>query len=241
MLGHELRNPLSPITTALELMKLRAGGQASREEQVIERQVKHLTRLVDDLLDVSKITRGKVELKREIVDVADVISRAVEIASVLFEQRGHRLLIEVPSEGLRLNGRSGAPCASDREPADQRRALHRCRRHGHTARAARGRARRDQRRRQRFRHRGRHAGSDFRTVRAGQAHAGSRAGRARPGPGAGQESGFAPRRRGRRSKRRPGSRQRVFDSLARLAGGHESPKLCHPSQRVAARRPARTC
>ncbi len=104
MLGHELRNPLSPIITALELMKLRAGGQASHEEQVIERQVKHLTRLVDDLLDVSKITRGKVELKREVVEAADVISRAVEIASFLFEQRGHRLLIEAPAEGLRLNG-----------------------------------------------------------------------------------------------------------------------------------------
>ena len=104
MLGHELRNPLSPITTALELMKLRAGGQASYEEQVIERQVKHLTRLVDDLLDVSKITRGKVELKREVLEVADVLSRAVEIASVLFEQRGHRLLIESPREGLRLKG-----------------------------------------------------------------------------------------------------------------------------------------
>ncbi|HEY0463507.1 MAG TPA: ATP-binding protein, partial [Polyangiaceae bacterium] len=104
MLGHELRNPLSPITTALELMKLRAQGQASREEQIIERQVKHLTRLVDDLLDVSKITRGKVELKRELVDAADIMSRAVEIASFLFEQRGHRLLIEAPSEALRLKG-----------------------------------------------------------------------------------------------------------------------------------------
>jgi len=104
MLGHELRNPLSPIGTALELMKLRAGGQASHEEQVIERQVKHLTRLVDDLLDVSKITRGKVELKREVVEIAEVVSRAVEIASFLFEQRGHRLLIDVPSQGLRLRG-----------------------------------------------------------------------------------------------------------------------------------------
>jgi signal transduction histidine kinase len=104
MLGHELRNPLSPITTALELMKLRAGGQASHEEQIIERQVKHLTRLVDDLLDVSKITRGKVELKREIVSVADIISRAVEIASFLFEQRGHRLLLEPPAADLQLNG-----------------------------------------------------------------------------------------------------------------------------------------
>ncbi|HKO53547.1 MAG TPA: ATP-binding protein [Polyangiaceae bacterium] len=104
MLGHELRNPLSPIITALELMKLRAGGRASHEEQIIERQVKHLIRLVDDLLDVSKITRGKVELKREIVDVSDVISRAVEIASFLFEQRGHRLLIQAPAEAVPVNG-----------------------------------------------------------------------------------------------------------------------------------------
>ncbi|MET0790021.1 MAG: ATP-binding protein [Polyangiaceae bacterium] len=104
MLGHELRNPLSPITTALELMKLRSGGQASHEEQVIERQVKHLTRLVDDLLDVSKITRGKVELKRERIEIADVVARAVEIASFLFEQRGHRLSIDVPRTGLRLKG-----------------------------------------------------------------------------------------------------------------------------------------
>jgi signal transduction histidine kinase len=104
MLGHELRNPLSPITTALELMKLRSGGHVSREEQIIQRQVKHLTHLVDDLLDVAKITRGKVELKRETVEAADFISRAVEIASFLFEQRGHRLLIEAPSEGLQLRG-----------------------------------------------------------------------------------------------------------------------------------------
>jgi PAS domain S-box-containing protein len=104
MLGHELRNPLSPITTALELMKLRSGEQASREEQIIERQVKHLTRLVDDLLDVSKITRGKVELKREVVEAAHVVARAVEIASFLFEQRGHRLVIEVPRTGLQLKG-----------------------------------------------------------------------------------------------------------------------------------------
>ncbi|MEO6600887.1 MAG: ATP-binding protein [Polyangiaceae bacterium] len=104
MLGHELRNPLSPITTALELMQLRSGGKASREEEVIERQVKHLTRLVDDLLDISKITRGKVELKREVVEASDVVARAVEIASFLFEQRGHRLTIEVPRKGLALKG-----------------------------------------------------------------------------------------------------------------------------------------
>ena len=104
MLGHELRNPLSPITTALELMKLRADGQASREQEIIERQVKHLTRLVDDLLDVSKITRGKVELKREVIEIADVLARAVEIASFLFEERSHRLTIDAPPTGLKLKG-----------------------------------------------------------------------------------------------------------------------------------------
>ena len=58
MLGHELRNPLSPILTALQLMRLRGSDGSERERTVIERQVTHLTRLVDDLLDVSRIARG---------------------------------------------------------------------------------------------------------------------------------------------------------------------------------------
>ena len=70
MLGHELRNPFSPILTALQLMKLRGSDELERERTVIERQVSHLTRLVDDLLDVSRIARGKVELKEEIVEIA---------------------------------------------------------------------------------------------------------------------------------------------------------------------------
>ncbi len=104
MLGHELRNPLSPIVTALQLMKLRGDGRPSREQEVIERQVTHLVRLVDDLLDVSKITRGKIDLKKETVEISDVISKAVEIASALFEQRNHQLLIDVPRKGLRWHG-----------------------------------------------------------------------------------------------------------------------------------------
>ncbi|MDB4971125.1 MAG: response regulator [Myxococcales bacterium] len=101
MLGHELRNPLSPIVTALELMKLR--GQSSKEQVVIERQVTHLVRLVDDLLDISKITRGKVELRREWVEVSDVLAKAVEMASYLLEQRSHQLSIDV-EPGLRWHG-----------------------------------------------------------------------------------------------------------------------------------------
>ena len=63
MLGHELRNPLAPIVTALDIMKLR-GDPATKERKTIERQVSHLIRLVDDLLDISRVTRGMIELKR---------------------------------------------------------------------------------------------------------------------------------------------------------------------------------
>ena len=103
MLGHELRNPLSPIVTALQLMRLRGDG-ADRERTVIERQVAHLTRLVDDLLDVSRIARGKVELKVEIVEMADVVVKAIEMASPLLEQRAHALELDVPRRGLAVKG-----------------------------------------------------------------------------------------------------------------------------------------
>jgi signal transduction histidine kinase len=98
MLGHELRNPLSPILTALQLMNLR--GMRSREQEVIQRQVGHLVRLVDDLLDVARITRGKVELRREPVELASVVVRGIELASPLLEQRHQRLAVNVPPDGL---------------------------------------------------------------------------------------------------------------------------------------------
>lgn len=106
MLGHELRNPLSPIVMALQLMRLRGDTATSREQAIIQRQVEHLIRLVDDLLDVSKITRGKVELRRETFEIADVLAKAVEIASLLFEQRNHQLVIEASREGLQWQGDS---------------------------------------------------------------------------------------------------------------------------------------
>lgn len=104
MLGHELRNPLSPILTALQLMKLRGDVGAERERTVIERQVRHLTRLVDDLLDVSRIARGKVTLKVEVVELGEVVARAVEIASPLFEERAQTLSLHVPRTGLPVEG-----------------------------------------------------------------------------------------------------------------------------------------
>ena len=106
MLGHELRNPLSPILTALQLMKLRGSDASERERTVIERQVTHLTRLVDDLLDVSRIARGKVELKEEIVEIAEIVAKAIEIASPLLEQRTHTLDVHVQRKGLTVKGDS---------------------------------------------------------------------------------------------------------------------------------------
>jgi PAS domain S-box-containing protein len=94
LLGHELRNPLAPIVTALELMRMRAPAGTSptdREQVIIRRQVGHLTRLVDDLLDVSRITRGKVELRKEHVDAAGIVARAVEMVSPLIDQRKQTL------------------------------------------------------------------------------------------------------------------------------------------------------
>jgi signal transduction histidine kinase len=98
MLGHELRNPLAPIVTALKLMKLRGdSGDTVHEQAVIQRQVDHLVRLVDDLLDVSRIASGKVELRKETVPLAEVLDKAIEMASPLLEQKQHRLLVDVPA------------------------------------------------------------------------------------------------------------------------------------------------
>jgi CheY-like chemotaxis protein len=102
MLGHELRNPLAPIVIALDLMKTRDGA-SPKERAIIERQVTHLARLVDDLLDVSRITQGKVELKTARVEVAAVVARAVELSAALLEERRHQLTVSVPS-GLVVDG-----------------------------------------------------------------------------------------------------------------------------------------
>ncbi|MFT3926695.1 MAG: PAS domain S-box protein [Myxococcales bacterium] len=91
LLGHELRNPLAPILTAVQLMKLRNPTANEKERGVIERHVRHMMRLVDDLLDVSRITRGKISLERERVDLMSCMSTAIESAMPLIEQRDHRL------------------------------------------------------------------------------------------------------------------------------------------------------
>lgn len=98
MLGHELRNPLAPIQTALELWRADARIATGNEYKIIQRQVKHVVRLVDDLLDMSRITNGKVELNRENVNLLEVIERAREMVTLGGALKGHQLQLSVGAE-----------------------------------------------------------------------------------------------------------------------------------------------
>jgi signal transduction histidine kinase/ActR/RegA family two-component response regulator len=100
MLGHELRNPLTPIVTALDLMRLRGAGVLEHERAVIERQVRHLMRLVDDLLDVSRVARGGLRLELAPVELWDIVADAIEAAGPLVEERNQKLTVSVPRTAL---------------------------------------------------------------------------------------------------------------------------------------------
>jgi PAS domain S-box-containing protein len=104
-LAHELRNPLAPIRNALEILKMPrvAGDTVERARAMLERQVHHVVRLVDDLLDVSRVMGGKIELRREPVELAAVIARAVETVQPLIDAKQHELHIALPSESMLLD------------------------------------------------------------------------------------------------------------------------------------------
>jgi PAS domain S-box-containing protein len=104
-LAHELRNPLAPIRNALQILGLpRVDAETlERARAVLGRQVDHMVRLVDDLLDVSRVVSGKIELRAEAVEVATIVARAVETVHPLIEAQGHQLSIAVPSESLLLH------------------------------------------------------------------------------------------------------------------------------------------
>jgi two-component system CheB/CheR fusion protein len=104
-LAHELRNPLAPIRNALGILHLApADGSAVRQARaLIERQVAQMVRLVDDLLDVSRITRGKIELRKERVELADIVKAAVETSRPLIEAAGHQLRVVLPGEAIHLH------------------------------------------------------------------------------------------------------------------------------------------
>jgi signal transduction histidine kinase/CheY-like chemotaxis protein len=103
MLGHELRNPLAPALTAIHLMKLRGSPDSMRERDIIERQIRHMARLVDDLLDVSRLRRGAIELRRERFDLGEAIANAVEMTTPVYAEKGQQLDVDVPA-GLDVDG-----------------------------------------------------------------------------------------------------------------------------------------
>ena len=106
MLAHELRNPLAPIRTAVELLRLKelTDAQRASARDIIGRQVEQLVDLIDDLLDVSRITRGMISLQRETVLVAAVVARAVETARPAIDARRHELTLEMPDELITVDG-----------------------------------------------------------------------------------------------------------------------------------------
>ena len=105
LLAHELRNPLAPLRTALHVIRLAEGDpqRVRRAQDVMERQLNHMVRLVDDLLDISRISQNKIELRRESVLLADVINHAVETARPAIEAAGHELTISMPTTPIHLD------------------------------------------------------------------------------------------------------------------------------------------
>ena len=104
-LAHELRNPLAPLRTGLDVMRMAgATGTVERARSMMDRQLTQLVRLVDDLLDVSRVSRGKLELRTERVDLRTVINAALETSRSVVEQAGHELTLHVPDEPIFVDG-----------------------------------------------------------------------------------------------------------------------------------------
>ena len=109
MLGHELRNPLASLQNGIHLMSLQAqdAGARQKTQAMIERQVRRMTQLVDDLLDVSRITHGRLNVQRERIDLREVVSNAIETVESDIQQRNHRLTTTLPDAPVWLQGDSG--------------------------------------------------------------------------------------------------------------------------------------
>src|SRR5690606_22445711 len=107
-LGHELRNPLAPIAHAAELLGRKAGRsppeEVVRAADLISRQVRHLGRLVDDLLDVARVTQGRFVLQRETVDLAEAVRRGAELIEPRMREKRQELALSLPGQPLAVEG-----------------------------------------------------------------------------------------------------------------------------------------
>jgi PAS domain S-box-containing protein len=102
ILAHELRNPLAPIRNGIQILRLARGNPDAMNHalEMMERQLRHMVRLIDDLLDLSRISRGKIALQKAQVELADIVRQAVETSRPLIAQSGHRLTIGLPAESV---------------------------------------------------------------------------------------------------------------------------------------------
>ena len=210
-LAHELRNPLAPVRNAVQVLHMK--GPADPESQwareVIDRQVQQMTRLIDDLMDVSRISRGKIELRRERIELANVVLGAVETSRPLIDEQGHELTLTMPpdpvivdADEVRLtqvfmNLLTNAAKYSEK---GSRIDLHR---------GAAGQRRGGVGEGRRHRHPRREPADHLRDVLPGRGGIVPVAGRARHRPVPGETAGRNARRQDRGQERRAGQRQRV--------------------------------
>ena len=211
-LAHELRNPLAPIRTGLEILKSDGVSPlvAAQAHQVIGRQMRHLVRLIDDLLDVSRITANKLDLRLERVEVGEILAPGRRDLPRRDRAGPARPHAAPAAARYRRARRRHAAHADRRQPAAERLEVHAARR-PHPAEGQRRRRRgRDSGARRRHRHRRGRRAAPVREVLAGGARPRRRPPRARPRPGAGPRPGVAARRRGHGAQRR--ARDRAANS-----------------------------
>jgi signal transduction histidine kinase len=223
VLGHELRNPLSPIVASLDLMDMRDEPGARRERAIMRRQVTHLKRLVDDLLDVSRIASGKLQLELRPLNLAETVRHAVAALP------GHAITLEAPDAGLG-RGRRQPPGAGAEQPAVERRAL---RQHRHQRQPARRCGRRTGAAGgagQRHRHGRRPAVARVRALLPGPAAAGAPHRRPRPRAGDRAQDRRAAWRQRQGRQRRPRQGQPLRGpAAARRRRRHRRPDAAPPA------------